>query len=101
MRTDVDPSVLAYVLEVLNELAGDWEYDGPITPGTRFLADLGLESLDLVVLGTTIQQRYGQVPFAELLAALAQRPEEQRDLTVAELVNYVAAHRSAVGWAEA
>ena len=37
------------------------------SPDTRFLADLGLESLDIVVLGTMLQQRYGRLPFAEFL----------------------------------
>ena len=27
------PQVLDDVLELLNELAGDWEYDGEISPG--------------------------------------------------------------------
>ena len=89
----VDPEVLDGVLELLSELSGDWEYDGEITPETRFLADLGLESLDIVVLGTMIQQRYGRLPFAEYLEELGQRPVEERDVYVAELVAFVCEHR--------
>jgi acyl carrier protein len=88
-----DPAVLDGVLEMLGELSGDWEYDGLITPETYFLADLGLESLDIVVLGTLIQQRYGRLPFAEYLEELGQRPVEERDITVAELVEFVCEHR--------
>lgn len=88
-----DPEVLEGVLEMLEELSGDWEYDGAITPDTYFLADLGLESLDIVVLGTLIQQRYGRLPFAEYLEELGQRPVEERDITVAELVEFVCEHR--------
>lgn len=88
-----DPAVLDGVLEMLGELSGDWEYDGLITPDTYFLADLGLESLDIVVLGTLIQQRYGRLPFAEYLEELGQRPVEERDITVAELVEFVCEHR--------
>jgi acyl carrier protein len=88
-----DPAVLDGVLEMLGELSGDWEYDGLITPETYFLADLGLESLDIVVLGTLIQQRYGRLPFAEYLEELGQRPVEERDITVAELVEFVCQHR--------
>jgi acyl carrier protein len=90
--TQLEASVLADVLDVLNELADDWEYDGPITPGSFFLADLGLESLDLVVLGTMIQQRYGRLPFAEYLAEIGERPIEHRDVSVAELVGFVCQH---------
>jgi acyl carrier protein len=85
--------VLDGVLELLNELSGDWEYDGVIGPDTYFLADLGLESLDIVVLGTMIQQQYGRLPFAEYLEELGQRPVEERDITVAELVAFVCEHR--------
>jgi acyl carrier protein len=89
----VDPDVLDGVLEMLSELSGDWEYDGDITPDTSFLSDLGLESLDIVVLGTLIQQRYGRLPFAEYLEELGQRPVEERDVTVAEVVAFVCEHR--------
>jgi acyl carrier protein len=81
------------VIELLTELADDWEYDGAIGSGTRFVADLGLESLDIVVLGTMIQQRYGRLPFAEYLEELGRRPVEERDVTVAELVAFVCEHR--------
>jgi acyl carrier protein len=91
--TQVDQQVLSGVLELLNELSGDWEYDGLITPHTYFLADLGLESLDIVVLGTMIQQQYGRLPFAEYLEELGQRPVDERDITVAELVAFVCEHR--------
>jgi acyl carrier protein len=94
--TQVDPHVLAGVLDLLNELADDWEYDGVIGPDTYFLADLGLESLEIVVLGTMIQQQYGRLPFAEYLEELGQRPVEERDVTVAEVVAFVCEHRQAI-----
>lgn len=85
--------VLTEMLAMLAELADDWEYDGEITPATRFLADLGLESLDLVVLGTMVQERYGRLPFTEYYAAIGARPVEQRDITVADLVGFICEHR--------
>lgn len=94
--TQVDPHVLAGVLDLLNELADDWEYDGVIGPDTYFLADLGLESLEIVVLGTMIQQQYGRLPFAEYLEELGQRPVDERDVTVAEVVAFVCEHRQAI-----
>jgi acyl carrier protein len=87
-----DDRVLAEVLHLLDELAGDWEYDGPIEPTTRFLRDLSLESLDLVVLGTMLQQRYGPLPLTEYYAEIGRRPVEKRDVTVAELVEFVRAN---------
>jgi acyl carrier protein len=91
--TGMDRAVLEGVLELLNELSGDWEYDGVIGAETYFLADLGLESLDIVVLGTMIQQEYGRLPFAEYLEEIGRRPVEQRDITVADLVAFVCEHR--------
>jgi acyl carrier protein len=91
----VDPEVLDAVLDLLNELSGDWEYDGEIGRDSYFLADLGFESLDIVVLSTLIQQRYGRLPFAEYLEELGQRPVDERDVSVAELVEFVCEHREA------
>lgn len=93
--TAADDPVLAEMLAMLAELADDWEYDGELTPATRFLGDLGLESLDLVVLGTMVQQRYGRLPFSDYYAELGRRPVEERDVTVAELVEFICRHRVA------
>lgn len=87
-----EEQVLADVLELLQQLAGDWEYAGEVNSQTYLVADLAFESLGLVVLGTMIQERYGRLPFTELLAEIGQRPLEQRDLAVGELVTYVCAH---------
>ncbi len=81
--------VLADVLDLMGQLAGDWEYSGPITAETYLFADMGCESLDLVVLGTMLQERYGLMPFAEFLALLGQ--QEMQDVTVGQLVEFVCA----------
>lgn len=88
----LDTNVLADIINLMTQLAGDWEYDGEIGPQTLLLAEMGLESLDLVVLGTMIQQRYGRLPFAEFLAEIGQRPLEERDVSVADLVQFVSHH---------
>ena len=63
----------------------------PIDPETRFFADLGLASIDAVVLGETIQQHSGRrIPFDQLLADLGRR--EQRDLQVSELIAFLQHH---------
>jgi acyl carrier protein len=94
--TQQEAKVLADILELLDELKGDWEYSGEIEPDTRFVAELGLESLEIVVLSTMIQQRYGRLPFPEYFDEIGQRPVEERDVTVAELVNFVCEHRQPV-----
>src|SRR5262245_6971580 len=98
--TDLEATVQREVLELLDELSADWEYDGDVTASTRFLADLELESLDLVVLGTMLQETYGRLPFAEFLAEVGERPVEERDVTVAELVEFICTYTTAAAGRE-
>ncbi len=63
----------------------------PITPEARFFADLGLASIDAVVLGEAIQGHFGRpVPFDRLMADLGSRQE--RDLPVGELIAFLKLH---------
>lgn len=87
--------IMADVLSLLKKLADDWEYTGEITPRTRFFADLGLASLDVVVLGTAVQEHYGQrFPFVELFAEVGQR--EIPDIPVGEWVDFIYQHLNPV-----
>jgi acyl carrier protein len=89
----VDPQVLEGILALLDEAQGDWEHSGEIGPETRFVADLGLESLEIVVLATMVQQRFGRLPFPQFFEEIGRRPLEERDLTVRELATFVCEHR--------
>jgi len=83
--------IMSDVLGLLRKLADDWEYTGEITPQTRFFADMGLGSLDVVVLGTAVQEHYKQVfPFAELFARVGQRA--MPDIPVGEWVDFIHQH---------
>jgi acyl carrier protein len=92
--------ILEEVLGLLREVARDWEFDGPMTADTRLFNDLSFESLDLVVLGAAVQDRFGQkFPFSEFFAEIGQR--DVRDLTVAEWVDFIDTHIEAPGTAAA
>jgi acyl carrier protein len=91
--TELDPEVLGAIFALLNELKEDWEYEGEIEPDTRFISDLGLESLEIVVLSTMIQESYGRLPFPEYFDEIGRRPVEERDVTVADLTRFVVLHR--------
>src|ERR1700677_4486452 len=91
--TTLDPQVMEGILELLSEAQGDWEYEGEIGPDTLFVADLGLESLEIVVLSTMVQQRYGRLPFPQFFDEIGQRPVDQRDLSVTDLATFVCEHR--------
>jgi acyl carrier protein len=83
--------------QILDDLAGilrDFhgrEYSGPIGTDTMFFADLGLASIDAVVLGETLETRYGRkLPFGELLGELGRRTD--RDIRLGELVEFLQTH---------
>jgi len=79
-----------YILKKLEELSNDWEYSRPMGPGSLLFTELGLESLDAVVLCTAIQEHYGRpMPFAELFAELG---EQRRDLSIREVAEFVHRH---------
>jgi acyl carrier protein len=83
--------VLAEVLELLNSVVGDWEFEGTVGANTRLFADLALESLDLVILGAKVQEHFGRtLPFTQLFAEIGQR--DIRDVTIGEWADFVATH---------
>jgi acyl carrier protein len=88
-------TILADVLNLLNQLARDWEYSGELTAETFLFADLGFESIDAVVLASFVQEHYRrQFPFPQLLAELGRR--EVKDLRIGELVDFIHHHLDAV-----
>jgi acyl carrier protein len=92
--------VMNDVLGLLNKLADDWEYGGEITSETRFFADMGLASIDIVVLGTAVQEHYGRVlPFVELFTKVGQK--RVPDLPVGEWVDFIYQHLNQSELAEA
>lgn len=84
--------ILSEVLGLLNSVMQDWEFETPPNEQTRMFADLTLESLDVVILGSKIQERFGQTfPFPALFAELGQRATP--DLSVGELVDFIERHQ--------
>jgi len=85
--------ILDYLLQTMGELTQDWDYSEPVKPESLLFTELGFESLDAVILGTAIQEHYQtQMPFAELLSKIGQ---QQRDLSINELVDFVDTHLGA------
>ncbi len=88
MAKATEETVYADVLDILNDLTGDWEYSGEISKDTFLLADLDFESIDAVALGTAIEESFQQsLPFPEFLAEVAER--EVKDISVGELSNFI------------
>jgi acyl carrier protein len=82
--------ILDDIAEILSQQTGG-SLAGAVGEETRFFADLGLASIDAVVLTETLQKHYGRtLPFHELIAEVGRRTE--RDLAIGELVAFLEAH---------
>ncbi len=87
MNPPTREQVLAHLAGLLRNFNGR-EYSGDIGPDTLFFGDLGMMSIDAVVLGETLEGHYGRrFPFPQFLAGLAQRGAE--DLSVGELTEFL------------
>ena len=85
-----EPEILADLARMLADFGGR-EYSGPIGRDTLFFADLGLASIDAVVLGEELQAFYGRpIPFDRMMGELGQR--DDRDLRIGELAAFLARH---------
>jgi acyl carrier protein len=82
--------ILDDIIAILCQQTGV-SFAGSINEETRFFADLGLASIDAVVLTEALQKHYQRtLPFHELIAEVGRRTE--RDLTIGELVEFLAVH---------
>lgn len=89
--TPTRDGILDHLRQMLSEVASDWDRSEEITDETLLFSQLGFQSLDVVVLGTALQDFYQrEMPFAELFADIGQR--ERRDLSVGELAEFVKGH---------
>jgi acyl carrier protein len=82
--------ILGDITAILSEQTGG-SLSTALNEETRFFADLGLASIDAVVLTETLQKHYGRtLPFHELIAEVGRRTE--RDLSIGELVAFLVSH---------
>ncbi|WP_422931054.1 acyl carrier protein [Singulisphaera sp. PoT] len=93
MSTYTQDSILDDLRQILGNFHGR-EYADEIGPDTMFFADLGLASIDAVVLGETLEQHYGRrIPFGEMMADLGRKTD--RDIRVGDLVAFLERHLTA------
>jgi acyl carrier protein len=84
-------SILRDLAEVLTTTFPDRDFPSDIGRGTRVFADLGLASIDVVVLGERLEQFYGRrLPFGPFLAGLRARGAD--DLALGDLVDFLQQH---------
>ena len=86
MRTS--EQIVADLADVLRRTFPDREYSGPVGAKTRVLGDLGLASIDVVVLAERLEQFYGRrLAFGPFLAGLRDRGAD--DLELGDLVEFL------------
>ena len=86
MRTS--EQIVADLADVLRRTFPDREYSGPVGADTRVLGDLGLASIDVVVLAERLEQFYGRrLAFGPFLAGLRDRGAD--DLALGDVVEFL------------
>ena len=86
MRTP--DQILTDLAEVVRRTFPDRDFDGPVGPETRVFADLGMASIDLVVLAEKLEAFYGtRLPFGQFLTGLRNRGAD--DVVLGELVAFL------------
>jgi acyl carrier protein len=89
MRTADD--LLAELATVVRETFPDRDFPEPVDLRTRALADLGLASIELVVLAERLDGHFGRrLPFGAFLKGLRDRGAD--DLSLGELVTFLQQH---------
>lgn len=91
MTTRSADQILRDLAEAMRQAFPDRDYSGPVGSDTRVFADLGLASIDVVVLGEKLEGLYGRkLPFGSFLSALRNRGAD--DLELGELVEFLQQH---------
>lgn len=86
-----DEQIYRDLASVLATAFPDRDYSGPVEATTRVMGDIGLASIDLVVLGERLERFYGKrLPFGSFLAGLRTRGVD--DLEVGDLVAFLRQH---------
>ena len=81
-------AILADLGAVVRRTFPDRDFSAPVAAGTRVFADLGLASIDVVVLAERLERHYGRkLPFGAFLKGLRDRGAD--DLKVGELVAFL------------
>jgi acyl carrier protein len=84
-------TILKDLIEILSDMTRDWDTDfsGGITGDTRLVADLGLESIDVVMLIGEIHRHYNRrnLPFERVLLKDGRYVDDVRVSALAEFLH--------------
>ncbi|HEY0385473.1 MAG TPA: hypothetical protein VGC64_05655 [Pyrinomonadaceae bacterium] len=83
-------SIFEDVTRILTGMMQDWDISisGPLTPDTRLIADLGFQSIDIVMMIGEIHRRYNRKNFSfERILLSRERPVD--DLQISTIVGFL------------
>ena len=85
-RIAVDPEMIERkVIATLEDLVQDWDIEEPIHGGTKVVADLGFESIDLIQMVAALERAF-KLKGGSLVEMLVEGGRYVDDLTVDEIV---------------
>ena len=87
------PAVDAIVADLATILSNfqDREYSGTIDHHTLFIQDLGFSSIDVVILGETLERHYDQqLPFGNFISELGK--QNVQDVQIGTLAEFLASN---------
>lgn len=83
--------ILTGTVRILEDMTSDWDvgFSGGISGQTKLIEDLGFESIDVVQLVGSIEERFGKrgLPFEEILIKDGQYVDEIRVNEIAEFLH--------------
>ena len=81
-------AIRADLVRIIRDLRDDWDWSAEVTDQTGLFRELGFESIDVVALGSMLEEHFGQtLPFAELLTKA--KEEQVRDISVGDLLAFL------------
>jgi len=84
-------TIRADLLHIMRQLRDDWDWPGEIDDRTGIFRQLGFESIDLVALGSMLEEHFDRtLPFAEFLTKA--REERVEDITVGAMLTFLVAN---------
>jgi acyl carrier protein len=84
-------TIRADLLQLMRQLRDDWNWSGEIGDSTGIFRELGFESIDLVALGSMLEEHFNRtLPFAEFLTKA--REDRVEDITIGAMVAFLVAN---------
>ena len=84
-------AIRAELLRIVRDLREDWDWSIEITDGTGIFRQLGFESIDVVALGSMLEEHFDRtLPFADFLTRA--KENQVHDITVGDVLELLVEH---------